>query len=151
MMPWAVRWYVNRTLDQSPIYQGKIGDVDIHLWRGAYSIHDVRLVKMTGNVPVPLFAAKRVDFAVQWNALLHHKVVGRFALVQPQLNFVAAADDSESQSGAGGPWLQIIQDLFPFDINSARITDGSIHFRTYQTPTPVDVYLDHLDATVDNL
>src|SRR6266576_2454150 len=76
-MPWAVRWYVNRTLDRSLIYQGKIGDIDIHLWRGAYSIHDVRLVKMTGNVPVPLFAAERVDFAIQWDALLHRRLVGR--------------------------------------------------------------------------
>ena len=30
-MPWAVRSYVNRTIDQSPLYDGKIGDVDIHL------------------------------------------------------------------------------------------------------------------------
>jgi len=28
---------------------------------------------------------------------------------------------------------------------------GSIHFRTYVTAQPVDVYLSHLDATVDNL
>ena len=61
-MPWAVRRYVNRTLDRSQIYQGQIGDVTLHLWRGAYSIHDVRLVKVTGNVPVPLYSAKRVDF-----------------------------------------------------------------------------------------
>jgi hypothetical protein len=106
---------------------------------------------MTGNVPVPLFAAKQVDFSVEWSALLHRKVVGQFVADQPELNFVAAANDAESQSGAGGPWLQIIQDLFPFDLNSARIKDGSIHFRTYQTAEPVDVYLSHLDAYVDNL
>jgi hypothetical protein len=37
MLPWAVRSYVNRTIDQSPLYDGQIGDVDIHLWRGAYA------------------------------------------------------------------------------------------------------------------
>ena len=36
----------------------------MHLWRGAYTIDDVRLIKTTGNVPIPLFSAKRVDFAV---------------------------------------------------------------------------------------
>src|SRR6266850_6008892 len=71
IMPWAVRHYVNRTLDRSPLYSGNIGQVQIHLWRGAYSIHDVRISKTTGNVPVPLFAAKRLDFAIQWNALFH--------------------------------------------------------------------------------
>lgn len=151
MMPWAVRWYVNRTLDQSPIYQGKIGDVELHLWRGAYSIRDIRLVKMTGNVPVPLFSAPRVEFALQWDALVHRRLVGRLVMERPELNFVDAPDPAESQTGAGGPWLQIIRDLFPFKINSAQVRNGSIHFRTYATAEPVDVYLGHLDATVDNL
>ena len=77
MLPWAVRSYVNRTLDANPLYAGGIGGVRIHLWRGAYSIQDVRINKTAGNVPVPFFAAQRVDFALQWNALLHRRVVGR--------------------------------------------------------------------------
>ena len=63
-MPWAIRWYVNRTLDKSQIYQGRIGQIELSLWRGAYAIRDVRIVKMTGNVPVPLFSSPRVEFAL---------------------------------------------------------------------------------------
>jgi hypothetical protein len=151
MMPWAVRWYVNRTLDQSQIYQGKIGDVELHLWRGAYAIRDVRLVKMTGNVPVPLFAAPRVEFALEWDALVHRRLVGRVLMERPELNFVDAPSEADSQTGAGGPWFKIIRDLSPFKINRAVVRDGSVHFRTYTTREPVDVYLSHLDATVDNL
>jgi hypothetical protein len=152
MMPWAVRWYVNRTLDRSQLYRGEIGDIDIHLWRGAYSIRDVRIVKMTGSVPDPLFAAERVDFALQWDALLHGKLVGRFVMHKPQLNFVAGASEADSQTGAGGPWLQIIRDLFPFRINKTEVKDGSVHFRSYaRTDEPVDVYLSYMNATVDNL
>src|SRR2546423_7601441 len=58
ILPWALRNYVNRTLDRSPLYAGNIGEVQIHLWRGAYSIHDVRISKTTATVPVPLFASK---------------------------------------------------------------------------------------------
>src|SRR4051812_2953464 len=43
MLPRVARDYVNRTLDRNPLYAGKIGQVQIHLWRGAYSIHDVRI------------------------------------------------------------------------------------------------------------
>jgi uncharacterized protein DUF748 len=150
-LPWAVRNYVNRTIDRSPLYTGNIGKVQIHLWRGAYSIQDVRLSKTTGDVPVPFFAAKRVDFAIQWNALLHHRVVGRLLMEQPELNFVDAPSEGEVQTGAGGPWLQMIRDLFPFKINSAIIHDGSIHFRAYQTPKPLDVYVSHFEASIDNL
>jgi hypothetical protein len=150
-LPWAVRNYVNRTLDRNPLYSGTIGPVQIHLWRGAYSIRDVSISKTTGNVPVPLFSAKRLDFAIQWNALIHGRVVGRMVIDQPELNFVDAPEDSESQTGEGGPWLKMISDLFPFKINSAIVHQGSVHFRAYQTPKPVDIYLSDLEGSVDNL
>jgi hypothetical protein len=151
ILPWVVRDYVNRTIDRNPLYAGKIGEVEIHLWRGAYSIRDVRLNKTTGNVPVPLFSAKRVDFAMEWRALAQHRLVGRVLMEEPELNFVDAPDESESQTGAGGPWLQMIRDLFPFKINSAILHNGSVHFRAYQTPKPVDVYLSQLEGTIDDL
>jgi len=142
---------VNRTLDRNPLYDGRIDQVQIHLWRGAYSIEGIRISKTTGNVPVPFFAAKRVDFAIQWNALLHRRLVGRVLMEEPELNFVDAPGEGEKQSGAGGPWLQMIRDLFPFDINSAVVKDGSIHFRTFKAQRPVDVYLSHVEASIDNL
>ncbi len=151
MMPWAVRDYVNRTLDRNQLYSGKIGPVKIHLWRGAYSIQDVHISKTTGNVPVPLFTAKQVDFAVQWHNLVHGKIVGRILIDQPELNFVDAPSAGESQTGAGGPWLQMIRDLFPFKINSAIVRNGSVHFRTFQSEKPVDVYISQLQASIDNL
>jgi Domain of Unknown Function (DUF748) len=151
MLPWAVRWYVNRTLSRNLLFEGRIGDVTLNLWRGAYSIADIRFIKKTGNVPTPLFYAKRLELAIQWDAILHRKLVGQVNMDEPQLNFVAASDDSESQTGAGGPWLQTLEDLFPFQINSLRIHNGSIHFRSYKNEKPVDVYLSDLNASVDDL
>ncbi len=150
-MPWAVRDYVNRTLDRSQLYSGRIGAIHIHLLRGAYSIHDVRLSKTTGDVPVPLLSANRIDFSIEWKALLHGRVVGQFTMDEPELNFVDAPSEEESQTGAGGPWLELIRDLFPFTINSAVIHEGSVHFRTYQSQKPVDVYLSHLNCSIDDL
>jgi hypothetical protein len=151
ILPWAVRNYVNRTLDRNQLYAGTIGPVHIHLWRGAYSIDDIVLSKRTGNVPVPLFKAKRVDFAVQWDALIHRKIVGRILVDTAEVNIVDAPTEGETQTGSGGPWLQMIQDLFPFNINRAVIKNSSVHFRAYQTPKPVDVYLSELRVTIDNL
>jgi hypothetical protein len=151
MLPSFVRDYVNRTLDRNPLYAGEIGEVEIHLRRGAYAIRDVRISKTTGNVPVPFFAAKRLDFAIQWNALMHRKVVGRVLMEEPEINFVDASTEGEDQTGTGAPWLKLIEDLFPFRINGAIIRNGSIHFRAFQTKKPVDVYLSQVEATIDNL
>ncbi|MBI1850279.1 MAG: DUF748 domain-containing protein [Planctomycetes bacterium] len=150
-LPSVLRWYVNRVIDENPLYEGRIGDVGVHLWRGAYSISDVRLNKTTGNVPVPLFAAKRVDLAIQWDALWHGKLVGRMELDEPELNFVDAEEPSKMQTGAGGPWLAMIQALSPFDINRALVHQGSIHFRAFHTREPVDVYLSKIEGSIENL
>jgi hypothetical protein len=151
ILPWFVRDYVNRTLDRNPMYSGTIGQVEIHLVRGAYSIRDVKLNKTTGNVPVPFFSAKRLDFAIQWNALLHHRIVARLLMQEPELNFVDAPTEQNSQSGGGGPWLQMLRDLSPFKINSAEIQNGSVHFRAFQTPKPFDVYLSQVNGSIENL
>ena len=151
MLPSVVRDYVNRTIDRNPLYRGRVGDVRIHLWRGAYSVENVSISKAVGDVPVPLFAAKRVDFALQWKALVHRKIVGRVLMEQPELNFVDAPSEDESQTGTGAPWLEVIRDLFPFKINSATIQDGAVHFRAYKTAKPVDVYLSKVGLIIDNL
>ncbi len=149
-MPTAVRWYVNRTIDRSPLYEGRIGDIDIHLLRGAYTIHDVRLLKRNGDVPVPFFQASDLDLAVEWKNVLHRKLVGKVVIDQPVINFVDAPNPVDTQTGVG-PWLQIIRDLFPFRINSAEIKGGAVHFRAYQVNPPMDVYLSYIDGTIDNL
>ena len=140
IMPWAVRDYVNRTLDLSPQHLSLYG-----------LIQEVRISKTTGNVPVPFFSAKRVDFAMQWPALLHGRLVGRVLMEQPEMNFVDAPGEGEVQTGAGGPWLQMIRDLFPFKINGALVKDGSVHFRAFQAQKPVDVYLSQVEGAIDNL
>jgi hypothetical protein len=150
-LPQFARNYVNRTLDRNPLYAGEIGEVGIHLWRGAYSIENVRISKTTGAVPVPLFAARRVDFAMEWRALLHRRLVGRVLMEDPELNFVDAGNEAETQTGIGAPWMAMIQELFPFKINSATIRNGTVHFRSYLTAKPVDVYVSQLEATIDNL
>ncbi len=150
-LPTAIRWYVNRTLDQSLVYEGKIGTLRVHLWRGAYSIDDVRILKRTGNVPVPLFDSRHVDLALQWDALRHGRLVGRIVLDQPRLNFVQGNDTSTSQYGGEGPWLDIVRQLFPFKINQLMVHNGQVHFVSPDSDPPVDVALSDVEAEVQNL
>jgi hypothetical protein len=150
-LPTVVRWSVNRALDQNLLYDGVIGDVTLHLWRGAYAIDDVRLFKTTGNVPAPFFAAKRVELAIEWPSVWAGRLVGRMVLEDPELNFVHGADASRTQTGAGAPWLQVIKDLFPFRINGCEIRNGTAHFRATHKGPAVDVYVSRIDGSIENL
>lgn len=85
-LPHYILNYVNRTLKQMEDYKGHVRDIRVHLWRGAYEIIELKLVKTTGDVPVPLINVKRIDLSVQWSELIHGAAVGRMTFIEPQLN-----------------------------------------------------------------
>lgn len=148
VLPEVVKRYVNRTLDRAEGFDGRVGDVDLALWRGQYSIEDVEIVKTDGDVPVPLFAAPRVDLSVEWGALFRGALVGTVLARSPEVNFVGGR---KTQTGAGTDWRTIVEDLFPLRIDSAEVRDGSIHYRDFDSDPPVDVYLDDVHLALRNL
>ena len=150
-LPAIVQDYVNQKLDELPEYEGKIGDVDIHLIRGAYSIDDVDILKTSGLVSVPFFAAKKVDFSMSWRDILNGALVGEIHVTEGALNFVKAKSENESQTSIDETWLDIVQDLFPFRINHFEIRRGSVWFHDFGTEPKVDLYLTNLFVLCTNL
>src|SRR3954451_10278003 len=70
-LPEIVRDQINARIDKMGDYHGHVVDVDLHLWRGAYSLNKLVIQKATGKVPVPLLDAPRVDLAISWREMLH--------------------------------------------------------------------------------
>ncbi len=56
-LPYLVRNYLNERLANMGDYRGQITDVDLALWRGAYKINGLKIVKIEGQVPVPFVSA----------------------------------------------------------------------------------------------
>lgn len=150
-LPWVVKWYVNKTLDEMPEYDGSIGDVDIKLWRGAYQIQDVDIVKTSGDVPVPFFSASNIDLSVQWKALFDGAFVGEIEFFDPMINFVNGPTEETSQVGVDKPWLDTIKKLFPLDINRFAVHNGSVHYRDFYSEPKVDLKIDRIEALATNL
>jgi hypothetical protein len=150
-LPFAIQRYVNHVLDRNEAYTGRVGDVDVALFRGAYSIEDVEIHKRNGEVPVPLFASEWVDLSIQWRALFDGALVGEMEFLRPQINIVGASSDAKQQTGAGVDWRDTVEDLFPVKINHVEVRDGELHYRAFSTDPPVDVYLHHLDLQAQNL
>lgn len=150
-LPFIVKNYVNRTLDEMPEYDGRIGDVDIHLWRGAYSVQRIEIVKTDGDVPVPFFAARNVDFSVEWKALFSGAVVAEIVFDQPVINFVAGPSEEETQVGVDKPWLDVIRKLVPLAINRFEIRDGSVHYRDFHSQPKIDLAIEDIRMLATNL
>jgi hypothetical protein len=150
-LPYLVESYVNRQLNRSPDYGGRIGHVDIQLWRGQYRIHRPEILKRTGNVTSPFFSASRLDAAIEWRELLHGALVGQIIMHEPHLNFVAGPTPEQTQTGKDEQWNQILESLLPFKLNRLEIKDGEIHFQNSHATPPVDIYLNKIAATATNL
>jgi len=156
-LPHVAKRYVNDTLDQHPVYDGRIGDVDIALVRGAYAIHDIEVVKQNGEVVEPFFAAEVVDLSVLWSALWKGSVAGEIVMTKPRLNFVTDDDPGADQTGAEGEgedanWREIVLELFPVRIDRLVIVDGEVRYvdRTAE-PLVIDVELEGVQAEATNL
>jgi hypothetical protein len=150
-MPSLLKRYVNRVLERSPEYDGSISEVEVHLWRGAYSIRDIRIQHIRHAVPVPFFECPRLDLALDWRALGHGLARGRIVMEKPHLNFVVGPSADETQTGADQPWLGMLNDLFPFRIDSAEVHEGEIAFHTFHTSPQVHVNLTEVEAELKNL
>jgi hypothetical protein len=151
MLPLWVRDYVNRKLSELKDYRGHVEEVDLNLWRGAYKIRTVKVVKTSGDVPVPFFSSPLIDFSVEWKALLNGALVGEIYFESPQLNFVHAPSNEDSQIGLDEPWAQKIKQLFPLKINRFVVHHGEIHYRDFHKSPKVDVVIDQVRMLATNL
>jgi hypothetical protein len=150
-LPSMVKAYVNRQLNKTPEYSGSVGDIDIDLWRGAYVIRELRMLKTGGDVPVPFFYAPRTDLSMEWKELFHGSVVGEIYLDRPELNFVAGPTDEETQTGENKDWRKTVESLFPFRLNRFEVAHGEIHFRNFHSRPPVDISIHDLQSIATNL
>ena len=150
-LPFALEWWVERVLDGTEGYSGRVGDVDLALLRGAYRVEEVAIWKQEGDLPVPLFAARAIDLSVLWSSLLQGRLVGEIALDRPVVNFVAGPDAAATQTGEEANWWERVQALFPLELGRVEVADGEVWYRDYHAEPRVDVRLERVDAVARNL
>jgi uncharacterized protein involved in outer membrane biogenesis len=146
-----VRDYVNRKLSEIPGYRAHVAAVTLHLWRGAYQIHNIDIKKTSGAVPVPFFSAPLVDLSVEWKALWDGAFVGEIDMYKAKLNLVNGASKAQQQAPVDEPWAEKIKQLFPIKINRFAVHNGEIHYRDFSKEPNVDVPIDEVQLVGTNL
>lgn len=150
-LPYVLESYVNHALNKSRAYGGRIGHVNMQLWRGGYGIHQIEIFKKDGKVRSPLFSAQQVDLSIEWRELIQGSLVGEVIMHQPRINFVEGPTPDQSQNGKNEDWDKLLESLFPFKLNRVEIANGEIHFQNPESKPPVDIYTSRIFATATNL
>jgi hypothetical protein len=150
-LPYVVKDYLNRRMDHMGDYHGQVADVDIHLWRGAYTLGGLRIEKVDGKVPVPFFSAATTDIAVSWRALTHGTVRARVVFDHATVNFVDGRDKAGTQAGTGVDWRDQLEALVPIRLDEVQVHHSQVTFRNFVSQPKVDMKMTDVEATVVNL
>jgi len=150
-LPVLIKDLVNQQLADIPGYEGEVQDIDIHLYRCAYTIHQLEIRKTGSGIPVPFANIETMDMAVQWNALLHGRVVAVIRVDKPILNFAVNPQGTQTQTGQGIDWAERVKKLAPIDINSVKITNGKVAYRDFSTDPKINLHIHNISGEVQNL
>lgn len=150
-LPHVVKHQVNGRLGKIPNYTGHVEDVDIHLWRGAYSFRGFFVSRQEGQIQEPFFRARGIDISLAWRELWHRKFVSDIVIDEGQLTFVQGAEPEATQTDLDRRWQDVIQDIFPIDITHLEITDGLLRYINNAKEPKADLFVTHMRLTAVGL
>lgn len=155
ILPYIVLRYVNNKLSNLEEYYGHVEDIDIHLYRGAYEIKDIHIVKKVGDKKptdtIPFFKSPSVDLSIEWSSLFKGAIVGEIGVEKPVLNFVKEKHKGEDVRADTADFRQLIDDLMPVTINRFDIHQGEIHYHDLEAKPKLDIAMKNLNVTATNL
>lgn len=129
-LPTVAKDLINERLANMEGYQGYVEDVDIALFRGAYTLNNVEIVKQSsGGETEPFLSGDTIDLSIQWGALLQGSIVGEVILSGMDVRVIGSENESESQTGEEVDWHQYLEDLVPFQLNQVLFENSSVSFR----------------------
>ncbi|MDO6388683.1 DUF748 domain-containing protein [Pontibacter sp. BT731] len=151
-LPYLVKDYVNKTLNELPGYTGHVEDIDISLYRGAYAIDHLVLEEEGGNPKYSFLNIPRTDLSVEWKSLLKGKLVGEVVMQDPVLNMVEvkkAAASGEEPTRAH--WTKVVKDLMPITINRFVVNNGKLAYFDFSKKQQVDLHISDMQLVAYNL
>ncbi|WP_152269025.1 DUF748 domain-containing protein [Agriterribacter humi] len=150
-LPYILLNYVNKQLTMIDGYTGHVNDIDVALYRGAYTIKQIKLDKTGGKVPVPFFAADIIDLSVEWKALLKGRIVAEIEVERPTLNFVSGPSKATSQTDIDNDWTKVVDNLLPVKLNRFQVNNGKIHYRDFHSSPRVNIEAGEVHILAENL
>lgn len=151
LAPYYVERAINRRLSQIPGYSGHVAGIHLGLWRGAYRLYGVQIVKSNGKVREPFFTAREIDFSIAWREIFHRKLVSDIYVADGQLVFLHGPSEETSQLTADRRWQDVINDIFPIDIMHFEIKGGIIRFVDTTREPNVDIAVRNLEVVATGL
>ncbi|GAB2585776.1 DUF748 domain-containing protein [Dyella jejuensis] len=150
-LPQVVRHYLNQRIAHMGAYQGSTSDIDLHLWRGGYTLENLRVDKIGGRPGEPFLMAPRTEASMSYMALLHGHLRGKIGFYNATVNFIDGKTAGEKQTGTGVDWSEKLNILIPAQLDEIHVHNGTVTFRNFVSSPRVDLKMTDVESTMTNL
>ncbi len=153
VLPYIALNFINNRLAKIDGYFGHVEDLDISLYRGAYTVRDiyVNVVDTASNKEIPFFAADDIDISIEWKSLFKGQIVSELECHTALLSFTNNASEPEQLENDSNDFRLMLKTFTPLKVNRFEIINGKIQYvDPYSTP-PVEIYLDKAHILANNL
>ena len=153
ILPYVVLHYANKTLGNMKGYYGHIDDIDLSIYRGAYTINDIFLNKIdtVTKKQTDFFKAKNIDLSVEWGAIFHGSIVGELEFDSPILIFTKNKVELSDVKKDTTDFRKLLKDVMPLKVNRFEVFDGDLHYVDNTSNPKVDVALKQTHILALNL
>ncbi|MFW6257245.1 MAG: DUF748 domain-containing protein [Prolixibacteraceae bacterium] len=158
VLPILLKDMATKKLSQIEGHKGIVEDIDLRLYRMAYIIDGVSIVKTGDSIPEPFMEVEKIDISLQWEPLWKEgKLFADIIIMNPQLNFVVVEKQDSGkavkvkQFGQGVNWMKEFRELNPFEMDNLKIEHGTITYNNYTTDPEVNLNIDSIQVEATNL
>lgn len=153
--PFAVKHLVNNALANQTSITGHIGDVDLHLYRGAYEIENIEIYSIDINQNKhPFIVMDKLDISVLWSPLLRGQIVSKMTMYRLDLSIHDTEPEpisNKTDVAKSKTWVDLANDLTPFSIDEIVLYDSKITLKTSNESAIKTTYIDEIYGLVTNI
>ena len=152
LLPYFLKKYVNKTLNEIPGYEGYVEDIDVALIRGAYVIDGLILKREDRKTETPMLDFEKSDISIEWKSLFKGRIVSEIILHNPKFNYVFEDQEGEKEEDADvGDWTKALKDLVPIDINHLSVHNGLVNFKQFSSDPEINLFINNINLQATNL
>jgi hypothetical protein len=153
ILPYVILHYANKTLAKMSGYYGRIHDIDLAIYRGAYKIKKIYIHKKDSitNLETEFFDSQEIDLSIHWKALLQGKIVGELELEEPTLRFIKDKTEPKQIQKDTNDFRTVLDKFMPLKINRFEITHGIIKYEDKHSTPQVDIEMNNTYVRAENL
>jgi hypothetical protein len=153
-LPGICLHFINQALGEKlGQYQGHVMDFDLTLYRGAYQLQGLEIVKKNSDLPA-ILSIDQIDLSLAWRALLRKELSGDIKIDQATVRLADSENKKKKQFGTeekGSNWQSVFDLLVPISIESLKIHNSNVYFTNHDLGVDVPVKLEKIEFSAEDI